>query len=292
VDVYIVENGAQILFSAEHFTGYENQAPFNHIGPIQLAAGSTLDFVELGHQYNNDSTGLEARIELLHGAAAEQAVTYTLSPKATGAGAGVVQGALGYTPGTAETKGGAVTTGGAPGAGTQVPLSTSGTGGQHYAVAISGALSTETESGSNSHVHTIPISNTAILKGVVLSDTTGTLDTGSLDIVFDALTFELDVINKRTHQLVQTIGEQGVNFTKITEVNSTSKSGDNQTLCYTDYELFLPGITGAAQSVTIVFHASQANAPAYDPASRFTISFVGGNDNSPEQFIQGFIRKK
>jgi hypothetical protein len=102
----------------------------------------------------------------------------------------------------------------------------------------------------------------------------------------------LDVIKKRTHQLVQIIGEQGANFTKVTEVDSSSKSGDNQTLCYTDYELFLPGITGGAQSVTIVFHASQANAPAYDPASRFTISFVGGNDNSPEQFIQGFIRKK
>jgi hypothetical protein len=113
-----------------------------------------------------------------------------------------------------------------------------------------------------------------------------------MDIVFDGLTFELDVVSKATHQIVDTIGEQGPHFKKVTEVDSTSKSGDNQTLCYTDYELFLPGITSAAQSVTIVFHANTANAPAYNPASSFTVSFVGGNDGYPEQFIQGFIRKR
>jgi hypothetical protein len=45
------------------------------------------------------------------------------------------------------------------------------------------------------------------------------------------------------------------------------------------------------QSLTIVFHASKANAPVADPASSFGVSFIGGSDSSPQQFIQGFIRK-
>jgi hypothetical protein len=291
VSVYIVENGTQTLFSADHLTGYGNQAPFEHLDPVHLTAGSTLDFVELGYQYNNDSTGLAARIVMLRGLAAEEAATDWLSRKTTGTSAGA-QVATAYAPAIVDTRDGAVKSGGAPEAGTEALTSTSGTAGERYAVAISGALSTEADSGSNSKVHTIPISNAAILKGIVLGDATGTLDTGGLEIVFDALTFELAVINKATHQVVQTIGEQGANFTKVTEVDSSYKSGDNQTLCYTGYDLFFPGITGAAQSTTIVFHASKANAPAYNPASGFTISFVGGNDSSPEQFIQGFIRKK
>jgi hypothetical protein len=292
---YVLKNGNAIGESLLR-EGVEKDYSFS---AVAMAAGDTIDVatgVGVDGVFYCDTTHFSLTITALgsgSGAAPPASPDAVVSHNNDSRGVEPTITQLGAPGAASSVKHPASTAGDLPDAGNLSLPSTTGTGPatEHYAAAISGALSTEVTSGSNSTFKTIPISDAAILKAIVLSDTTGTLRASSLDIAFDPLNFDLDVIDKATHQAVLTIGEQGANFSKVTEVATTSNSGENATLCYTGYEVFFPGLTNAVQSLTLVFHASKANAPVYDPASSFNISFVGGSDSPPQQFIQGFIRK-
>jgi hypothetical protein len=113
VNVYVVENGTTILFSATNFTEYGSEVTFDNVGKVRLTKGSTLDFVESASQYNNDSTGLEADIVLLPAVSATTAGRYTVLLSATGTGAGVPRG-TGYATMKVGRKGGVIMAGRLP----------------------------------------------------------------------------------------------------------------------------------------------------------------------------------
>jgi hypothetical protein len=60
VSVRIVQDGLTTLFSADNFSTFNDQRPFNL--NVVLSAGSVLDFAEGAPQFNNDGTGLALTI--------------------------------------------------------------------------------------------------------------------------------------------------------------------------------------------------------------------------------------